>query len=267
MRVLINLGVLKAMLCCILIGNAIAGSMLSSSEVAARDVSVPEEVATAVAAVVHHPAAAVRIIQTAVAQSPEQADAITQAACKAAPSLTLLLTTAAVYTVPHRALAISRAVIALMPGQASQVRISADIAGALARHPDQSRTIIQSGLAARNSSAAVVTASMTVCRILANGCDASLVQAIVRTAVIADPVSSETIVETAVSLAPTQAREIVAAAGDALRQSPPSRLDLSVQPNGTDLSHPTTQQQPTPMSHPASPYQSTSTTNPASPFQ
>jgi hypothetical protein len=102
---------------------------------------------------------------------------------------------------------------------------------------------------------------------LAGGCDASLVQTIVRTAVIADPVSSETIVETAVGLLPTQAREIVAAAGDALRQSPPSRLDLSVQPNGADGSQPTMQHEPTPMTHPASPSQSTSTTHPASPFR
>ncbi|MDH3600461.1 MAG: hypothetical protein OEU26_12570, partial [Candidatus Tectomicrobia bacterium] len=156
---------------------------------------MPEEVATAVAAVVYRPDEAVRIIHAAVAKDPEQVVAITQATCKAAPSLTLLLTTAAVYTVPHRAAAISHAVIALMPGQASQVRISADIAGALARHPNQRRAIIQSRLAAQPSSAAtVVTASMTVCGILAGGCDGSLVQTIVQTAVIAAPASSETIV-------------------------------------------------------------------------
>jgi hypothetical protein len=256
MRVLINLGVSKVMLCCILIGNATAGSIISA-----------DEVATTVAAVVHHPATAVRIIQAAVVQSPEQADAITQAACKAAPSLTLLLTTAAVYTVPHQAAEISRAVSALTPSQASQVRIAADLAEALARRPDQSRTIIQSGLAAHNASTAVVTASMAVCRMLAGGCDARLVQAIVRSAVIANPASSETIVETAVGLAPTQAREIVAAAGDALRHSPSNPLDLSSRPGSADVWDPVMQQHPTSSSTSAIPFQSTTTTPPASPFQ
>jgi hypothetical protein len=256
MRILIDIGVVKVILCCVLIGNAIAGSIISPSEVAAPDASMPGEVAMAVVAVVYSPAEAVRIIQAAVAKYPEQAAIITQAACKAAPSLTLLLTTAAVYTMPHRAAAISRAVIAVMPGQASQVRIAADVAGSLALYPAQSRAIIQSSLAAQPASVGtVVTASMTVCGMLAGGCDASLVQAIVRTAVIANPVSSETIVETAVGLAPTQAREIIAAAGDALRQSPSNALDLSVQPGSTDVSDPTIQQQPTSSSNPASPFQ------------
>jgi hypothetical protein len=121
--------------------------MISPSEVAAAGGSRSEEVASTV----YSPAEAVRLIHAAVARSPEQVVAITQAACKVTPSLALFLTTAAVYTVPHRAAEIARAVIALIPGQANQVRITADTAGALARHPSQRRAIIQSRLAAPTS--------------------------------------------------------------------------------------------------------------------
>lgn len=255
MRSLVDIGMVKVILCCFLVGNAIAGSVISPSKAAELDVSTPEVVATAVAAVVHNPAEAVKVIQAAVAQHPEQAAAITQAACQAAPSLTLLLTTSAVYTVPHQAAAISRAVIAVMPGQASQVRIAANIAGALARHPNQSHAIIQSSLAAQPASAAtVVTASMAVCGLLEDGCEGSLVQSIVRNAVIAAPASSEIIVEKAVVLAPKQAREIVSAAGDGLRQSSSRAPAVPTHPGDAGVSEPTTQQQPTPGSNPSSPF-------------